>query len=814
MFSGGANALNNPATHEVAKKSFGTVMKSVLKGAADEIPQEVLDSGFNHIASEMNKGRTFQEATASYLESLPETLATAGLMGGAGHAAADQRNGNKTSSDQAPPPNSGSGKPLSTTVNNGQPPSTSPSDKQPPTTANNSKPPQTLAPPTTPPKSPEKSQQLIDNVSKMPAQAQQHPQVQADLAQAQQVVAEDAAKKAPQAPKAADSPPPTDTSSSSAKNEPSATTTADAKPAPAEPQATNTQQPAPAETAHNQKPDNTTRTDTTGIPESSGHPPPTTTNDSRRQPSSPTVPTLEEVSGARKTIDKLKAQERPLSPDQLVELDTAEKTVARKTEANILKQKAAIEASGGTLHPTTAKALADSQAILAKPGTDGTSRNSNNTNHTTSYHPEKTVANPTGTQQDTIGKTVNGTPPGQALETQKPTSSSLAQLKQSPPSSQPNPDAPSPGPLSSQTPASGAALPAQQLQDHIRATTKDLSGKFPGLEAHMTESAGPNGYSSGMWLNENGSIGYHVPTLAKQFIGMDAQTASNHIEALIDAHVQAASGQITQAPKPKSPYVGLQAQGIPGQTAPHALSTIKTALDAHTAHWKRLTKNLGALEAEIKTAVKQGDSSKKQMHERKRTQVKEEMEQLAEKTRQHVMVPEAARGKIVLTHVTPTTAAKAQAGADLVQMYTHASLLPTVGVVDFNRSRAAYLHGMVLINRLTSPSHVMHEIAHGIEEQNPRVLKACLDFLRKRAGNETPQLLATLTGKPKYGTERAYKDRFKELGGKDYMGRFYPGKDATEILTMGIERLHHNPVEFYVNDPEYFEFVIHTLQQP
>lgn len=32
--------------------------------------------------------------------------------------------------------------------------------------------------------------------------------------------------------------------------------------------------------------------------------------------------------------------------------------------------------------------------------------------------------------------------------------------------------------------------------------------------------------------------------------------------------------------------------------------------------------------------------------------------------------------------------------------------------------------------------------------------------------------------------------------------------------TQGLGRLHRNPVEFYINDPEYFEFVIQTLQQP
>jgi len=68
IMPGGAQALNNPATREAAKKSFGTVLKSALKGAAEEIPQEVIDGGFNHIATEMAKGKTFNEAATSYAE--------------------------------------------------------------------------------------------------------------------------------------------------------------------------------------------------------------------------------------------------------------------------------------------------------------------------------------------------------------------------------------------------------------------------------------------------------------------------------------------------------------------------------------------------------------------------------------------------------------------------------------------------------------------------------------------------------------------------------------------------------------------------
>jgi hypothetical protein len=101
IFPGGANALNNPAAREAAKKSFGSVMKSFLKGAADEVPQEVIDSGFSHMVSEMNKGKTAKEAAASFIEQLPETMATAGVMGGAVQAGADIREGSRGASQSA-----------------------------------------------------------------------------------------------------------------------------------------------------------------------------------------------------------------------------------------------------------------------------------------------------------------------------------------------------------------------------------------------------------------------------------------------------------------------------------------------------------------------------------------------------------------------------------------------------------------------------------------------------------------------------------------------------------------------------------------
>jgi hypothetical protein len=54
------------------------------------------------------------------------------------------------------------------------------------------------------------------------------------------------------------------------------------------------------------------------------------------------IPSFNEAFAASQTIEKLKAQKTPLSLEQQQELDAAEKTFAKKTEANILAQKATL----------------------------------------------------------------------------------------------------------------------------------------------------------------------------------------------------------------------------------------------------------------------------------------------------------------------------------------------------------------------------------------------------------------------------------------------------------------------------------------
>ena len=199
-FPGGAAALGTPAAREAAKKSFGTVMKSFLKGAADEVPQELMDSAFSTFATELGKGRSIEQAAASSLEQLPESALSAGILGGATHAGGHLRDGGHPGAEGGAAPGAPAvvlKTPENTTQTDGEKPKAG-DDKPAP------KP--TLPPPSTPPKSVEDSQKLIDNVSKMPPEAQQHPQVQADLEQAKKVVAGGETKNEAQAqPGASDS---------------------------------------------------------------------------------------------------------------------------------------------------------------------------------------------------------------------------------------------------------------------------------------------------------------------------------------------------------------------------------------------------------------------------------------------------------------------------------------------------------------------------------------------------------------------------------------------------------------------------------
>jgi hypothetical protein len=113
------------------------------------------------------------------------------------------------------------------------------------------------------------------------------------------------------------------------------------------------------------------------------------------------------------------------------------------------------------------------------------------------------------------------------------------------------------------------------------------------------------------------------------------------------------------------------------------------------------------------------------------------------------------------------------------------------------------------------PVHTMvHELGHHVDNSTPGVRDASLTFIKMRAGNEQNKPMTDFhSGYQPY--EKGVDDDFaKAFSGDKERGR-YAGKDyrgaATEIISMGVEQLHRDPVKFARDDPEYFNFVMGAL---
>lgn len=104
-----------------------------------------------------------------------------------------------------------------------------------------------------------------------------------------------------------------------------------------------------------------------------------------------------------------------------------------------------------------------------------------------------------------------------------------------------------------------------------------------------------------------------------------------------------------------------------------------------------------------------------------------------------------------------------------------------------------------------------------IETRKPGVLQKVQDFLAYRVGDEQPVPMASVKGNANAGygpSEMGRKDNFNRampLTTAYYVGKQYPD-GATEVLSMGIQLLHDDPITFAAKDPEYFHFILSVLK--
>jgi hypothetical protein len=122
------------------------------------------------------------------------------------------------------------------------------------------------------------------------------------------------------------------------------------------------------------------------------------------------------------------------------------------------------------------------------------------------------------------------------------------------------------------------------------------------------------------------------------------------------------------------------------------------------------------------------------------------------------------------------------------------------------REFAKVAQGEIHLNPRSTGETIAHEIGH-LYEQDRDVRNAARDFLSRRVNGPVEPL-------KNYGSW--YRDDEVAFVGSDkafmspYAGKLYP--DYTEIMSMGIQWLYGNPVEFARRDPQYFDFVVDMLR--
>lgn len=102
----------------------------------------------------------------------------------------------------------------------------------------------------------------------------------------------------------------------------------------------------------------------------------------------------------------------------------------------------------------------------------------------------------------------------------------------------------------------------------------------------------------------------------------------------------------------------------------------------------------------------------------------------------------------------------------------------------------------------------LHEMGHKLEDDLPKLHDLCKGFLHHRGGTEVSKWVG-FRNISEIGVEDDWKKVFGERAAR-YAGKYYDG--ATEILSMGMEKLYNDPLGFAKKDPEYFKFIVGVLR--
>ena len=134
-----------------------------------------------------------------------------------------------------------------------------------------------------------------------------------------------------------------------------------------------------------------------------------------------------------------------------------------------------------------------------------------------------------------------------------------------------------------------------------------------------------------------------------------------------------------------------------------------------------------------------------------------------------------------------------------------------IKTIDDDRSWFMPLDNEILVGESGEISNnLYHEYAHYIEDNEMRIHRSCVNFLKNRTKDEEPTKLNDLFPNLGYDDNEYVKvDHFIH----PYMGHIYESNVATEILSMGLEKFttNKNIEKFHEEDREHFSLVLTAI---
>lgn len=147
-------------------------------------------------------------------------------------------------------------------------------------------------------------------------------------------------------------------------------------------------------------------------------------------------------------------------------------------------------------------------------------------------------------------------------------------------------------------------------------------------------------------------------------------------------------------------------------------------------------------------------------------------------------------------------------------------------IMEDKKYRENYDHKTKIVrcNYASPVSVVVHELGHALEDRMALVGDHFRELRRSQVAGVDDSDRASLVSMSAKFPDLKYKDNeygmrdsFEKLFGEGspsayYTGKLYRDTNLTEIISMGVEALHKDPIHFAKSDPEYFKFIVGVLR--